>query len=77
MLTGTLEHYTRDEAADGSWYTSVPSTMEAGLINYRQVFRDAIALGYNGIILAEHYGGDSLGMCATNQKYIRSLLPQA
>ena len=55
----------------------MPSTMEAGLINDRQVFRDAVELGFNGIILAEHYGGDSLGMCSTNQKYIRTLLPQA
>ncbi|WP_285723948.1 sugar phosphate isomerase/epimerase family protein [Psychromicrobium xiongbiense] len=71
-----VKNYTRDEAADGSWATSVPSTMEAGLINYRQVFRDAISLGYQGIIMTEHYGGDSLGMCATNQKYIRTLLPK-
>ncbi|NYD77505.1 sugar phosphate isomerase/epimerase family protein [Arthrobacter cupressi] len=72
-----VKNYTRDESADGSWATSVPSTMEAGLINYRQVFRDAVAVGFNGIILAEHYGGDSLGVCATNQKYIRTLLPKA
>jgi len=72
-----VKNYTRDERADGSWATSVPSTMETGLINYRQVFRDAVAAGFNGIILAEHYGGDSLGVCATNQKYIRTLLPKA
>ncbi|WP_115787081.1 sugar phosphate isomerase/epimerase family protein [Arthrobacter silvisoli] len=72
-----VKNYTRDEAADGSWASSVPSTMEMGLINYRQVFRDAVAAGFNGIILAEHYGGDSLGVCATNQKYIRTLLPKA
>jgi sugar phosphate isomerase/epimerase len=72
-----VKNYTRDEAADGSWATSVPSTMETGLINYRQVFRDALKLGFSGIILTEQYGGDSLGVCATNQKYIRSLLPKA
>ncbi|GAB2508339.1 sugar phosphate isomerase/epimerase family protein [Paramicrobacterium agarici] len=72
-----VKNYTRDEASDLSWSTSVPSTMETGLINYRQVFRDAIALGFDGIILMEQYGGDSLGVCATNQKYVRSLLPQA
>lgn len=71
-----VKNYTRDEAGDGSWATSVPSTMEMGLINYRQVFRDAIAAGFDGIILTEHYGGDSLGVCATNQKYIRTLLPK-
>jgi hypothetical protein len=51
--------------------------MEAGLINYRQVFREAIAAGFSGIIMTEQYGGDSLGVCATNQTYIRSLLPKA
>jgi sugar phosphate isomerase/epimerase len=70
-----VKNYTRDEAADGSWVSSVPSSMEAGLINYRQVIRDAIGLGFDGIFLCEHYGGDSLGNCATNQTYIRSLLP--
>lgn len=70
-----VKNYTRDEAADGSWFTSVPSTLEAGLINYRQVVRDAVQLGFNGIFLMEHYGGDSLGMCATNQRYLRTLLP--
>lgn len=72
-----VKNYTRDEAFDGSWATSVPSTMEAGLINYRQVFHDAVELGFNGIILVEQYGGDSLGVCATNQKYIRTLLPKS
>ncbi|WP_415856607.1 sugar phosphate isomerase/epimerase family protein [Sinomonas sp. G460-2] len=72
-----VKNYARDESADGTWATSTPSTMEAGLINYRQVFRDAVKLGFNGIILAEHYGGDSLGVCAANQKYIRTLLPKA
>ena len=71
-----VKNYTRDEAADGSWATSVPSSMEAGLINYRQVVRDALELGFDGIFLMEHYGGDSLGNCSTNQRYLRSLLPK-
>jgi len=71
-----VKNYTRDEAVDGSWATSVPSSMEAGLINYRQVVRDALELGFDGIFLMEHYGGDSLGNCSTNQRYLRSLLPK-
>ncbi|MFC7432594.1 MULTISPECIES: sugar phosphate isomerase/epimerase family protein [unclassified Agrococcus] len=71
-----VKNYQRDEAADGSWATSVPTSMEAGLINYRQVVRDALALGFDGIFLMEHYGGDSLGNCSTNQRYLRSLLPK-
>ncbi len=69
-----VKNYTRDEAGDGSWATSAPSTMEAGLINYRQVLRDAVADGFRGIVMTEQYGGDSLGVCATNQQYIRSVL---
>lgn len=69
-----VKNYSRDEAGDGSWATSVPTTMATGLINYRQVVRDAIALGFDGIFMTEHYGGDSLGVCGINQKYIRSLL---
>ena len=71
-----VKNYTRDESADGTWATSVPSSMEAGLINYREVVRDALALGFDGIFLMEHYGGDSLGNCSTNQRYLRSLLPK-
>ncbi len=71
-----VKNYTRDESADGSWATSVPSTMEGGLINYRQVVRDALELGFDGIFLMEHYGGDSLGNCSTNERYLRSLLPK-
>jgi sugar phosphate isomerase/epimerase len=71
-----VKNYARDEAGDGSWATSIPSTMEAGLINYRQVFREAVEVGFRGIIMTEQYGGDSLGVSATNQRYIRTLLPR-
>ena len=36
--------------------------------------RDAVADGFRGIVMTEQYGGDSLGVCATNQQYIRSVL---
>lgn len=71
-----LKNYTRDEMADGSLVTSVPSSLESGLINYRQVIRDAVHLGYRGVFLMEHYGGDSLGMCRTNARYVESILNQ-
>ncbi|GAB3395440.1 sugar phosphate isomerase/epimerase [Humibacter soli] len=72
-----VKNYTRDESGDGIWATSSPSTMETGLINYRHVLRDAVAAGFRGIIMTEQYGGDSLGVCATNQRYIRSVLSTA
>jgi sugar phosphate isomerase/epimerase len=69
-----VKNYTRDEAADGSWATSAPTTMEAGFINFRQVLRDAVAGGFRGIVMTEQYGGDSLGVSATNMRYVRSVL---
>ncbi len=72
-----VKNYIRDEAGDGSWFTAVPTTMEAGLINYREVVARAIELGFSGPFLMEQYGGDSLGVCATNRDYLQSLLPAA
>ena len=70
-----VKNYTRDEAADGSWQTSVPTSMELGIINYREVVANAIDFGFKGPFLMEQYGGDSLGVCATNRDYLRTLLP--
>lgn len=71
-----VKNYTRDQALDGSWFTSVPTTMEQGLINYRAMVSLAIEVGFRGPFLMEQYGGDSLGVCATNRTYLQSLLPQ-
>lgn len=69
-----LKNYTRDEAGDGTWFTSTPSKLEDGLINYRQVISDALGLGYDGVFVMEHYGGDSLGVCSSNAQYVRSII---
>jgi sugar phosphate isomerase/epimerase len=71
-----VKNYARDEAADGSWFTATPTSLELGLIDYRQVVRDAVAGGFRGPFLMEQYGGDSLGVCATNRDYLRTLLPR-
>lgn len=71
-----VKNYMRDEAGDGSWATSVPTSLELGLINYRAMVARALELGFSGPFLMEQYGGDSLGVCATNRTYLQSLLPQ-
>jgi sugar phosphate isomerase/epimerase len=70
-----VKNYMRDENADGTSWTAFPTNLELGLINYRQVVRDAVELGFRGIFLMEQYGGDSLGVCASNARYLRTLLP--
>ncbi len=69
-----LKNYTRDEG-DGV-VTSSPTSMELGIIDYRQVITEAVEGGYRGILLMEQYGGDSLGVCATNREYVRGILSQ-
>lgn len=75
-----LKNYARDETADGR-VTTMPTTLELGVINYRSVIRTALDLGYSGPFLMEQYGGDSLGVCVTNRTYVEGLLdvygPQA
>ncbi len=72
-----VKNYSRDAAGDGSWYTSAPTSLDLGLINYRAVVAQAIDLGFRGPFLMEQYGGDSLGVCARNRDYLRTLLPQS
>ncbi|MGB4137520.1 MAG: sugar phosphate isomerase/epimerase family protein [Microbacterium sp.] len=71
-----VKNYTRDESADGSWQTSVPTSLELGLINYRAMVDLAVEVGFRGPFLMEQYGGDSLGVCASNRDYLRTLLPE-
>src|SRR5699024_5926324 len=68
------KNYQRDEAYDGSWFTSVPSTLRDGIIDYRWVMRQAVRVGYTGAIVCEHYGGDVLGVSAANRDYLIELL---
>ena len=69
-----MKNYQRDEAADGSWFTSHPSTLQNGLIDYRAMVAHAVDLGFDGPFLMEQYGGDSLGVCAENRTYLTGLL---
>jgi sugar phosphate isomerase/epimerase len=69
-----VKNYLRDESPAHGTYATFPSTLENGVINYRQVIADAVRAGFSGIFLMEHYGGDSLGVCATNRDYVRKVL---
>lgn len=72
-----MKNYQRDAAADGSWFTSHPTTMRNGLIDYRSTVARAVDLGFDGPFLMEQYGGDSLGVCAENRTYLSGLLTNA
>jgi len=72
-----VKNYARDENPSTGSYTAVPVPLELGLINYRHAVRDALALGFRGTFVCEHYGGDGLSVSALNREYLRRVLPAA
>lgn len=72
-----VKNYARDEDVARDHYVAIPSTMEAGLIDYRWATAHAVEVGFAGVICTEHYGGDGLGVSAANREYLRRVLPEA
>lgn len=73
-----MKNYFRDEDVARDSYVTMPAPMESGLINYREAFKLALSVGFQGILCTEHYGGDGLSVTASNQDYLRRhVLPKA
>lgn len=72
-----IKNYLRDEDPATGAYFSAPAPLESGLIDYRVIIRQALSVGYRGAFQTEHYGGDWLGVGATNAAYIRGVLRSA
>jgi sugar phosphate isomerase/epimerase len=66
-----MKNYIRDEDVARGTYVAMPAPMESGLINYREAFKVALSVGFQGILCTEHYGGDGLSVTASNQDYLR------
>jgi sugar phosphate isomerase/epimerase len=66
-----MKNYIRDEDVARGTYVAMPAPMESGLINYREAFKLALSVGFQGILCTEHYGGDGLSVTASNQDYLR------
>ncbi|MBC7724050.1 MAG: sugar phosphate isomerase/epimerase [Burkholderiaceae bacterium] len=72
-----VKNYNRDEDISRDMYVATPAPLESGLMSYREAFRTAISVGFQGIICTEHYGGDGLSVSAANQTYLRNqVLPK-
>ena len=54
----------------------MPTSLELGLIDYRETVTIAVRSGFQGVICTEHYGGDGLSVSATNREYLRRVLPR-
>jgi sugar phosphate isomerase/epimerase len=66
-----MKNYIRDEDVARDSYIAMPAPMESGLINYREAFKVALSVGFQGILCTEHYGGDGLSVTASNRDYLR------
>ncbi|MFH8251364.1 sugar phosphate isomerase/epimerase family protein [Microbacterium sp. B2969] len=72
-----VKNYTRDEDAAAGLFSTVPTSLELGVINYREAVKIALRNGFQGVICVEHYGGDGLSVSATNRDYLRGrVLPR-
>ena len=69
-----MKNYVRSfDPATGAYFTH-PAAMESGIIDYRTAIQQALALGYDGVFMMEHYGGDWLSTQARNARLVRSIL---
>ncbi|MEV4689494.1 sugar phosphate isomerase/epimerase family protein [Microbacterium sp. LWH3-1.2] len=72
-----VKNYSRDEDVAAGLYSTVPTSLELGVINYREAVKIALRAGFQGVICVEHYGGDGLSVSATNRDYLRDrVLPR-
>lgn len=70
-----VKNYFRTEDASTGSVTTAPAPLELGVVNYRTAVRLAIAAGFDGTFLCEHYGGDGLSVSARNREYLLRVLP--
>ena len=72
-----IKNYMRDVDPASGVVTSFPVPLYMGIINYRVQIRAALALGFHGPFVVEHYGSDSLGVASVNREYIKGVLRSA
>lgn len=71
-----VKNYMRVEDPEKGLIFSYPTSLALGIINYRAAIQKFLAHGFCSAFLCEHYGGDSLSVCAMNRDYLRMLLPR-
>jgi hypothetical protein len=69
-----VKNYLRDEDPVTGHVMTFPVPMEWGLINYRSAISQALALGFRGAFLCEHYGSDAITVIGKNRAYVRDIL---
>ncbi|MET4704811.1 sugar phosphate isomerase/epimerase [Frigoribacterium sp. UYMn621] len=71
-----LKNYTRSTLAPGGPFAVAPTALGDGTIDYRLAVTEALAAGYSGPMVVEHYGGDALWMQERSAEYLRRLVDE-
>jgi sugar phosphate isomerase/epimerase len=71
-----VKNYFRGHDPRSGAYITMPSSAEAGFVNYRRAIDIALRSGFGAPICVEHYGGDGLTLSARNRDYLRELLAE-
>lgn len=69
-----VKNYLRMENPQTGAVLTTPSSMRAGVIDYRSAFALARHLGFSGALCIEQYGGDMVGIMQENLDYCRELV---
>jgi sugar phosphate isomerase/epimerase len=69
-----VKNYARLENPSTGTVLTHPASLVEGVLDYRKALRFALANGFSGPIVVEHYGGDGLSVSAANARYLRGLL---
>ncbi len=70
-----VKNYTRTETATGA--KTAPSTLEEGIIDYREAFAIADRAGFDGILVCEQYSDDWLEVLGTNRRFLETIVTPA
>ncbi|GAA3552362.1 sugar phosphate isomerase/epimerase [Microlunatus spumicola] len=69
-----VKNYTRASLGVDGPYAVAPTVLGEGMIDYRLLVGEALAAGFRGPFVVEHYGGDAVEMQRRGRDYLLGLL---
>ncbi len=71
-----VKNYTRASLGPGGPFAVAPTTLGTGGIDYRVAVGEALAAGFGGPFVVEHYGGDAVEMQRQGREYLVRLIDE-
>lgn len=71
-----VKNYTRSSASPNGPFAVAPTSLGEGGIDYRLLVGEALASGFRGPIVVEHYGGDAVHQQRRGREYLVTLIDE-